>query len=93
MLVVPDAGPTSLIKALVDIIIKELRFASVILMQESVCCTFGAGISAACVVDIGEHSTSVSCVEDGMIVPGTCTQLSYGGRDITSTLVWMLTKV
>ena len=93
VLVVPDAGPTSLIKALADIVLKELRFSSVILMQESVCCTFGAGISAACVVDIGEHGTSVSCVEDGLIVPNTCIQLGFGGRDITSALNWMLMKV
>jgi actin-related protein 8 len=33
--------------------------------HESVCATFGAGVSSACVVDIGDQKVSVSCVEDG----------------------------
>lgn len=28
--------------------------------------TFGSGLSYACVVDIGDQKTSVSCVEDGI---------------------------
>lgn len=34
--------------------------------QESVCATFGAGVSTACVVDVGASKTSVSCVEEGV---------------------------
>lgn len=34
--------------------------------QESVCATFGAGVSSACVVDIGDQKTAISCVEDGL---------------------------
>ena len=30
------------------------------------CATYGAGVSAACVVDVGEEKTSLCCVEDGM---------------------------
>lgn len=28
--------------------------------------TFGAGLGVACVVDVGDQKTSVSCVEDGI---------------------------
>ena len=30
------------------------------------CATFGAGVSSACVVDIGDQKTAVCCVEDGL---------------------------
>lgn len=33
--------------------------------------TFGAGLGYACVVDVGDQKTSVSCVEDGISHPNT----------------------
>ena len=30
------------------------------------CATYGAGLSTACVVDVGEEKTHICCVEDGM---------------------------
>lgn len=33
--------------------------------------TFGAGLGYACVVDVGDQKTSVSCVEDGISHPAT----------------------
>lgn len=30
------------------------------------CATFGAGVSSACVVDIGAQKTSIACIEDGV---------------------------
>ncbi len=30
------------------------------------CATFGAGVPSACVIDVGDQKTSVSCVEDGI---------------------------
>lgn len=35
-------------------------------MQDHVAATFGAGLGIACVVDVGDQKTSVSCVEDGV---------------------------
>ena len=35
------------------------------------CATFGAGVSSACVVDVGDQKTSVSCVEDGLSLKNT----------------------
>lgn len=40
--------------------------AAIIVHQESVCATFGSGLSSACVVDVGDQKTSICCVEDGV---------------------------
>lgn len=39
--------------------------------QESLSATYGAGISNACVIDIGAVKTSVTCVDDGLVVAET----------------------
>lgn len=39
---------------------------AIIVHQESVCATFGSGLSSACVVDVGDQKTSLCCVEDGV---------------------------
>ena len=39
--------------------------------QESLAATYGAGISNACVVDLGAVKTSVACVDDGLVIPDT----------------------
>jgi len=51
--------------------------------------SFGAGFSSACIVDIGAQKTSISCVDEGMIVPDSRINLKYGGDDITNTLTQM----
>ena len=40
-------------------------------------------IGYACIVDVGDQKTSVSCVEDGISHPDTRMHLDYGGSDIT----------
>lgn len=54
--------------------------------------TFGSGLSYACVVDVGDQKTSVSCVEDGICHQNTRVRLEYGGADITQTFYWLLQK-
>lgn len=39
--------------------------------QESLAASFGAGLSTACVIDVGATKTTVACVEDGMVLPET----------------------
>jgi actin-related protein 8 len=39
--------------------------------KDHVAATFGSGLSYACVVDVGDQKTSVSCVEDGICHPNT----------------------
>lgn len=41
------------------------------MLQESVSSVFGCGLSAACVVDVGDEKTSICCVEDGLVVPSS----------------------
>lgn len=38
----------------------------IVVHQESVCATFGSGLSSTCIVDVGDQKTSVCCVEDGV---------------------------
>ncbi len=40
-------------------------------VQESLAATYGAGISNACVVDMGAVKTSIACVDDGMVIADT----------------------
>lgn len=42
-----------------------------ILVQESLAATYGAGISNACVVDMGAVKTSIACVDDGLVIADT----------------------
>ena len=59
--------------------------------QESVCATFGTGVSSACVVDVGDQKTSVCCVEDGLSQPATRLVMRFGGSDMTRCLHSLLT--
>lgn len=43
----------------------------VLCVQGSVCATYSAGLSSACVVDVGDEVTQICCVEDGMSNPNT----------------------
>lgn len=39
--------------------------------QESLAATYGAGISNACVVNIGATTTNIACVDEGMVLSET----------------------
>ena len=56
------------------------------------CATFGTGVGSACVVDIGDQKTSVSCIEDGLSQPATRLVMHYGGSDITRCFHWLLAR-
>jgi actin-related protein 8 len=83
-LVIPDLYDRAFVENLMQLAFAELSFAQVLLLQESVCATYGAGISSACVVDVGAQKTSVSCVEEGICVGDSRILLNYGGDDITA---------
>lgn len=61
-------------------------------VQESVCATFGTGVGCACVVDVGDQKTAVSCVEDGLSQPATQLVMQYGGADVTRSFHWLLAR-
>ncbi|KAK3817305.1 MAG: hypothetical protein J3Q66DRAFT_282815 [Benniella sp.] len=83
LLVIPDLYNKLYVIELVNMLLKSMQFRGVIALQESVCAAFGAGISTACVVDIGAEVTKVACVEDGVCIANSRAVLKYGGDDIT----------
>ncbi len=86
ILIIPDLFCKSDVKALTELLLVDMGFAQACVQQESVCATFGAGLSSGCVVDLGAEKISISCVEEGLILPETRVQLSYGGADLTHFL-------
>jgi len=71
IVLVPDLIDRTFLKELVNVLLLRMEFASAFLHQESVCATFSAGLSSACVVNVGGETTHVCCVEEGMSNPNT----------------------
>ncbi|KAG8867781.1 actin-like protein arp8 [Serendipita sp. 405] len=92
VLVVPDLADRIYIKELVQLLLIEMGFKQVAVHQESVCATYGAQLSNACVVDIGAAKTSICCVEDGLILPDTRITLNVAGDDITEAYYVLLQR-
>ncbi|KAF9947753.1 actin-like protein arp8 [Mortierella alpina] len=83
LLIIPDLYSKLYVLELIGMLLNSMQFRGVMVQQESVCASFGAGVSAACVVDIGAEVTKVACVEDGICIPNSRAMLKYGGDDIT----------
>lgn len=92
VLLVPDIYNRQHIKEMVNMLLLHVGFSAIIVHQESVCATFGSGLSSACVVDVGDQKTSLCCVEDGVSHRNSRLCLSYGGSDVTRTLLWLLQR-
>lgn len=92
-LVVPDLYDKTCLESIIDLLFRELRFGNLLILQESVCATFGAGISTACVVDIGAQSTTIACVEEGLCIGDSRLNMQYGGDDLTKLFVKQLLRV
>lgn len=90
VLVLPDRFTGTYMKLMVDVALRGLGFKSVAVIQESVGATFGAGVSMSCVVDIGAQKTSISCVEDGLVINNTRITVPFGGDDITKFFMSIL---
>ncbi|KAF8794669.1 Actin-related protein 8 like protein [Argiope bruennichi] len=93
VLVIPDTYKREHVKELVNLLLNRLGFMSCFVHLESVCATFGAGVSFACVVDVGDQKTAVSCVEDGISHRKTRLNINYGGNDITRLFHWLQEKL
>ncbi|XP_030753391.1 actin-related protein 8 [Sitophilus oryzae] len=92
VLIVPDVYNRTYLRELMYLLLTKMCFGSCFLVQDHVSATFGSGLSYACVVDVGDQKTSVSCVEDGICHPNTRVRLEYGGGDITQIFYWLLQK-
>ncbi|XP_019869686.1 actin-related protein 8 [Aethina tumida] len=92
VLIIPDVYNRTHLRELMYLLLSKMGFGSCFLVQDHVAATFGSGLSYACVVDVGDQKTSVSCVEDGICHPNTRVRLEYGGGDITQIFYWLLQK-
>ncbi|ODQ66567.1 actin-like ATPase domain-containing protein [Nadsonia fulvescens var. elongata DSM 6958] len=89
ILLIPDLYEKTYVSQLVGLLL-GMKFSKVCILQESLGATFGAGISTACVIDIGAQTTKISCVEEGMVIPDSRVNLKYGGDDITEAFSKLL---
>ncbi|EXJ90592.1 hypothetical protein A1O1_03695 [Capronia coronata CBS 617.96] len=90
VIVIPDYYERTYVSSLLDMAISDFGFARVCFIQESLAASFGAGFTTCCIIDIGAQKTSISCVEDGMVLDNSRVNLKYGGRDITEAFVKMI---
>ncbi|CAE6454300.1 unnamed protein product [Rhizoctonia solani] len=81
------------VRELANVLLVQMGFSQLCVQQESLCAAFGAGLSTACIVDIGASKTSIACVEEGQVVPDTRITLDLGGDDITEYLYYLLKEI
>jgi actin-related protein 8 len=92
VLVIPDLYIMSEVEELVRLLLDDMGFAGILIQQEGVCATFGAGLSSSCVVHIGGDRTTISCVEEGLIVAESRMTLNYGGRNVSRFFLQLLQR-
>ncbi|CAM4713189.1 unnamed protein product [Leuciscus chuanchicus] len=92
ILLIPDIYNRQHVKEVVNMLLVKMGFSAVVVHQESVCATFGSGLSSACVVDVGDQKTSVCCVEDGVSHRSSRLCLAYGGSDVTRCFFWLMQR-
>lgn len=91
VLLIPDLFQKTYVESMITLIL-QMGLANVCVLQESMGATFGAGVSTACVIDVGAQTTKISCIEEGMIIPESRVNLKYGGDDVTLALTKLLLK-
>ncbi|KZT10183.1 actin-like ATPase domain-containing protein [Laetiporus sulphureus 93-53] len=93
VLVIPDFYDRFYVEYFVRMLLVTMGFKQLCVQQESLAATYGAGISNACVVDMGATKTSIACVDDGMVIPDTRMSLNMSGDDITEFLYVLLERI
>ncbi|CAF3474681.1 unnamed protein product [Fusarium graminearum] len=88
--VIPDLYDKKYVEQILRSCMTWFEFSRVCFIQEGMAATFGAGYTQACVVDVGAQKTSVTCVEDGLVMEDSRINLKYGGYDITDTFLKMM---
>ncbi|UZJ54583.1 hypothetical protein CBS101457_003903 [Exobasidium rhododendri] len=92
ILIIPDLYLLSEVEELVRLLLEDMGFAGILIQQEGVSATFGAGLSSSCVVHVGGDRTTISCVEEGLTVSESRMALNYGGHDISRFFLQLLEK-
>lgn len=93
ILVIPDFYDKTYVRDFANLLVKTMGFKQICAQQVSLAATYGAGISNACVVDIGATITTIACVDEGMVLPDTRLSLNMGGDDITEFLHVLLQRI
>ncbi|KAI0306069.1 actin-like ATPase domain-containing protein [Multifurca ochricompacta] len=93
VLVIPDYYDRSYVRDMIQLLLVRMGFKQLCVQQESLAATYGAGISSACVVDIGATTVSIACVDEGMVMPETRIYLNMGGDYITEFLYVLLDRI
>ncbi|OIW32975.1 actin-like ATPase domain-containing protein [Coniochaeta ligniaria NRRL 30616] len=88
--VIPDLYDKKYVEQVLLSCLSWFEFKRVSFIQESMAATFGAGYTQACVVDVGAQKTSITCVEDGLVLEDSRINLKYGGYDVTETFLKMM---
>lgn len=90
LFVMPDLYDKVYVEAWVDLLLNTTGFGRIGIIQEAMAATFGAGVSCACVVDVGAEKTSIACIDEGLIINDLRVRLDYGGVHITEAFTKML---
>ncbi|CCE65100.1 hypothetical protein TPHA_0J02790 [Tetrapisispora phaffii CBS 4417] len=91
ILVIPDIFEKSHLETMFRVLLKEMKFQAVAIMQESLAASYGAGIGGAtCIVNIGATQTRVACIDEGTVSEHSLITLDYGGDDITKLFLHLL---
>ncbi|KAI0692449.1 actin-like ATPase domain-containing protein [Cytidiella melzeri] len=93
VLVIPDFWDRTYVRNMSTILLQTMGFKQLCVQQESLAATYGAGISNGCVVDMGAATTSIACVDDGLVIPDTRMFLNMGGDAVTEFLYVLLQKI
>ncbi|KAK4046820.1 actin-like protein arp8 [Microbotryomycetes sp. JL201] len=89
---IPDLYDHVYVREMTDLLLKTMGFKQICVQQESLSASIGAGSSSSCVVDIGARQTTVTCIEDGMVIADSRMALDFGGDDITRFLLALLVR-
>jgi len=92
ILIIPDIFIRQQIKGLVNVFLRTLEFKYIYIHLESILACFGACLSQACVVDLGYEKINISCVDEGLILPGTTIKKCFGGSDLDQAFIRLLGK-
>lgn len=90
ILIIPDLYDKMQVETWCDLLFRQVGFGRIGIIQESVLATFGAGATSACVVDVGSQTTSIACVDEGMVINDSRIVLNYGGDNVTETFIKLL---
>ncbi|CAI5459127.1 unnamed protein product [Closterium sp. Yama58-4] len=88
VVVVPESMDGREVKELVGVALTHLRLASVVVHQQAVAAAFGSAAPSACVVDVGAHTVSVACVEEGSVRAASRVVVPVGSEDAGLCLLW-----